>query len=95
MFVSYFPLASGQLTSYDELTAPAERLGATPAQVALAWLLRRSPAMVVIPGTTNPDQGQALNPGPEAADIWSQTHQRSQLDAASERRSHYSVLGGR
>ena len=54
MFVPYFPLASGQLTSYDELAGPAERLGATPAQVALAWLLRRSPAMVVIPRTTNP-----------------------------------------
>jgi len=55
MFVPYFPLASGRLTSCDELTGPAQRLGATPAQVALAWLLRRSPAMVVIPGTTNPD----------------------------------------
>ncbi|WP_147943276.1 aldo/keto reductase [Microbispora hainanensis] len=55
MFVPYFPLASGRLTSYDALTGPAERLGATLAQVALAWLLRRSPAMVVIPGTTNPD----------------------------------------
>ncbi len=59
MFVPYFPLASGQLTSYDELAGPAERLGATPAQVALAWLLRRSPAMVVIPGTANPDHLRA------------------------------------
>lgn len=54
MFVPYFPLASGQLTGYDELAGPSERLGVTPAQVALAWLLRRSPAMVVIPGTANP-----------------------------------------
>jgi pyridoxine 4-dehydrogenase len=53
-FVPYFPLASGRLTRHDELTRPAERLGVTPAQVALAWLLRRSPAVVVIPGTTNP-----------------------------------------
>jgi aryl-alcohol dehydrogenase-like predicted oxidoreductase len=59
MFVPYFPLASGQLTSCDELTGPAERLGATPAQVALAWLLRRSPAMVIIPGTRNPDHLRA------------------------------------
>jgi aryl-alcohol dehydrogenase-like predicted oxidoreductase len=29
-FVPYFPLASGQLTTYDELTGPAQRLGATP-----------------------------------------------------------------
>ncbi|MFY1668419.1 aldo/keto reductase [Plantactinospora sp. WMMB334] len=55
IFVPYHPLASGRLTGYDELVGPAERLGATPAQVALAWLLRRSPAMVVIPGTSNPD----------------------------------------
>jgi len=59
MFVPYFPLASGRLSSHDELTSPAERLGATPAQVALAWLLRRSPSMVVIPGTTNPDHLRA------------------------------------
>jgi aryl-alcohol dehydrogenase-like predicted oxidoreductase len=59
IFVPYFPLASGRLSSHDELTSPAERLGATPAQVALAWLLRRSPAVVVIPGTTNPDHLRA------------------------------------
>ncbi|WP_432832195.1 aldo/keto reductase [Dactylosporangium sp. CA-092794] len=58
-FVPYFPLASGQLAGYDELTGPARRLGATPAQVALAWLLRRSPAMVVIPGTSKPDHLRA------------------------------------
>jgi aryl-alcohol dehydrogenase-like predicted oxidoreductase len=66
MFVPYFPLASGRLSSYDELTGPAQRLGATPAQVALAWLLRRSPAMVVIPGTTSPDH---LRANIAAADI--------------------------
>ncbi|WP_410572393.1 aldo/keto reductase [Amycolatopsis sp. cmx-4-61] len=59
MFVPYFPLASGRLAGYAELTGPARRLGATPAQVALAWLLRRSPAIVVIPGTKNPDHLRA------------------------------------
>lgn len=59
LFVPYFPLASGQLTDYAELTGPAARLGATSAQIALAWLLRRSPAMVVIPGTKNPDHLRA------------------------------------
>ncbi|MEV4348705.1 aldo/keto reductase [Actinoplanes sp. NPDC049596] len=58
-FVPYFPLAAGRLAGYDELTGPAQRLGVTPAQVALAWLLRRSPAMVVIPGTANPDHLRA------------------------------------
>ncbi|MEV7680072.1 aldo/keto reductase [Streptomyces sp. NPDC088341] len=68
MFVPYFPLASGQLAGYDELTGPARRLGATPAQVALAWLLRRSPAMVVIPGTTNPDHLRANIAASEVAE---------------------------
>lgn len=55
LFVPYFPLASGRLLDIDALTGPARRLGATPAQVALAWLLRRSPAIVAIPGTSNLD----------------------------------------
>ncbi|MEV6174444.1 aldo/keto reductase [Streptomyces sp. NPDC051954] len=55
LFVPYFPLASGRLSGHHELTGPAKRLGATSAQVALAWLLRRSPSTVVIPGTNNPD----------------------------------------
>jgi pyridoxine 4-dehydrogenase len=59
MFVPYFPLASGRLSDHNELTGPAKRLDAAPAQVALAWLLRRSPAMVLIPGTANPDHLRA------------------------------------
>ena len=55
LFVPYYPLASGQLASHAALTGPARRLGATVAQVALAWLLRRSPAVVVIPGTRDPE----------------------------------------
>ncbi|MEV6851445.1 aldo/keto reductase [Actinoplanes sp. NPDC051411] len=54
LFVPYFPLGAGRLTDFVELLAPARRLGATPAQVALGWLLRRSPAVVVIPGTADP-----------------------------------------
>ena len=54
-FVPYYPLAAGQLAGHDALTTPARRLDVTPAQIALAWLLRRSPAVVVIPGTGNPD----------------------------------------
>ncbi len=68
MFVPYFPLAAGQLTSYEELAGPAERLGATSAQVALAWLLRRSPAMVVIPGTANPGHLRANVAAAEVAE---------------------------
>jgi pyridoxine 4-dehydrogenase len=49
-------------------TGPAQRMGATPAQVALAWLLRRSPDMVVIPGTTNPDHLRANIAAAEVAE---------------------------
>jgi aryl-alcohol dehydrogenase-like predicted oxidoreductase len=48
VFVSYFPL-HGRASS--TLAGIAERRGATPTQIALAWLLRRSPGMLPIPGT--------------------------------------------
>lgn len=67
-FVPYFPLASGMLADHEELTAPARRLGATPAQVALAWLLRRSPAVVAIPGTKSPEHLRANLAAAEVAD---------------------------
>ncbi len=52
-FVPYWPLAFGQLAEHKALGGPARRLGATHAQVALAWLLRRSPVVVAIPGTSS------------------------------------------
>jgi pyridoxine 4-dehydrogenase len=52
-FVPYWPLASGKVLDHPALTAPARRLEATPAQISLAWLLRRSSVMVPIPGTTS------------------------------------------
>ncbi len=50
-FVPFFPLASGALPDLDALTGPAARLGVPGSTVALAWLLRRSPVIVPIPGT--------------------------------------------
>jgi pyridoxine 4-dehydrogenase len=47
-FVPYFPL---QGADGPELAGIARRHGATPTQIALAWLLRRSPVMLPIPGT--------------------------------------------
>lgn len=52
-FVPYWPLAYGKVLDHPALTAPARRLDATPAQISLAWLLRRSPVMIPIPGTTS------------------------------------------
>ncbi|HAW10092.1 MAG: aldo/keto reductase [Candidatus Dormibacteria bacterium] len=52
-FIPWFPLATGDLARREgPLSAMSERLGATPAQLALAWLLHRSPVMLPIPGTS-------------------------------------------
>jgi pyridoxine 4-dehydrogenase len=52
-FIPWFPLATGDLAQPGgPLARAAERLDAQPSQVALAWLLRRSPVMLPIPGTS-------------------------------------------
>lgn len=52
-FIPWFPLATGDLVkSRGPLTKVAKELGAHPAQVALAWLLKKSPVMLPIPGTS-------------------------------------------
>jgi pyridoxine 4-dehydrogenase len=52
-FIPWFPIASGELTKPGGIVAEAARVtGATSSQVALAWLLRRSPAILPIPGTS-------------------------------------------
>jgi aryl-alcohol dehydrogenase-like predicted oxidoreductase len=51
-FIPWAPIAAGELARPGgPLDAAAKRLGATTSQVALAWLLRRSPVMMPIPGT--------------------------------------------
>jgi pyridoxine 4-dehydrogenase len=52
-FIPWGPLGSGKRAS-EELERVAEKLEVTPLQVALAWLLKRSPAMLPIPGTSSP-----------------------------------------
>lgn len=52
-FIPWFPLAAGQLASANSpMGRVAARLKATPSQVALAWLLARSPVILPIPGTS-------------------------------------------
>ncbi|GAA2781972.1 oxidoreductase [Streptomyces rameus] len=53
-FVPYFPLGGFTPFQSETLAKVAARLGASPQQVALAWLLRRSPNVVLIPGTSSP-----------------------------------------
>ena len=52
-FVPYFPLGGFNPLQSDTLQAAADRLGATPLATALAWLLRRSPNILLIPGTSS------------------------------------------
>ncbi len=55
-FLPWFPLDAGELAKAG---GPVEEIarahGATPAQVALAWLLQRSPVTIPIPGTSSLD----------------------------------------
>ncbi|MDB5674711.1 MAG: ydbC [Sphingomonas bacterium] len=53
-FVPFFPLGGFTPLQSDSLSDVATRLGATPMQVALAWLLQRSPNILLIPGTSSP-----------------------------------------
>jgi pyridoxine 4-dehydrogenase len=51
-FIPWFPIATGDLAAPDSPVASiAAELDATPAQVALAWLLQKSPVVLPIPGT--------------------------------------------
>ena len=53
-FLPWFPLAAAQLTrTGNRIAAVAAEHGATPGQLALAWLLARSPVMLPIPGTSS------------------------------------------
>jgi aryl-alcohol dehydrogenase-like predicted oxidoreductase len=52
-FLPWFPLGSGALARAGELDPVARAHDATSAQVALAWLLQRSPVMLPIPGTSS------------------------------------------
>jgi aryl-alcohol dehydrogenase-like predicted oxidoreductase len=52
-YVPYFPLGGFSPLQSAVLSDVAQRLGATPMQVALAWLLRRAPNILLIPGTSS------------------------------------------
>jgi aryl-alcohol dehydrogenase-like predicted oxidoreductase len=53
-FIPWFPLATGKLTEEGGILEElSQELDATPSQLALAWLLKRSPVMLPIPGTSS------------------------------------------
>ena len=79
-FIPWFPMATGRLTTArGPVQQIAEQHGATPAQLALAWLLQRSPVLLPIPGTATLTH---LEENVAAALIELTTDQIQQLDAA-------------
>ena len=77
-YVPYFPLGGFSPLQSTELNEIAERLGATPMQVALAWLLHRSPNVLLIPGTSSVGH---LRENLAAADLELDTETLKELDA--------------
>ena len=83
-FIPWFPLGAGSLESDGDRERASERIdrvararGATALQIALAWLLARSPAMLVIPGTSKVPH---LEENVAAADITLTDADRRALD---------------
>ncbi|WP_298813844.1 aldo/keto reductase family oxidoreductase [uncultured Sphingomonas sp.] len=76
-FVPFFPLGGFNPLQSALLLAVADRLGATPMQVALAWLLRRSPNILLIPGTSSLSH---LRENLQVADIELPDEAMSELD---------------
>jgi len=52
-FIPWFPLGAGSVDEDGPLAEVAQRHGASPMQIALAWLLHKSPVMLPIPGTSS------------------------------------------
>ena len=52
-FLPWYPLGAGSALNQSKIKSIAKKTGATPAQVAIAWLLAKSPVMLPIPGTSS------------------------------------------
>ncbi|MGW3289247.1 oxidoreductase [Streptomyces sp. NPDC001002] len=77
-YAPFFPLGGFSQLQHDALTAVAARLDASPQQVALAWLLQRSPSIVLIPGTSSVDH---LRENVAAAELTLPADAIAELDA--------------
>ena len=84
-FIPWFPLASGDLAKSGSLLDNiARHHGAAPGQIALAWMLKRSPVMLPIPGTS---QVSHLEENVAAAALQLTAEEFNSLDAAGKNRS--------
>ena len=80
-FIPWFPMATGTLTRRDgPLHAVGKEFGASPAQLAIAWLLGHSHVILPIPGTSRVPH---LEENMAAAEITLTPEQMGQLDAAA------------
>lgn len=79
-YAAYFPLGGFNPLQSETLHSVAARLGVTPQQTALAWLLQRSPTMALIPGTSSVAH---LRENVAAADLVLPIDAVSELDAVS------------
>ena len=80
-YVPFFPLGGFSPLQSSTLSAVAGRLGATPMQTALAWLLQRSPNILLIPGTSSVEH---LRENVAAAAITLPEEARAALDAVGD-----------
>lgn len=79
-FIPWFPLAAGRLTEPGSILERISRHhNATPGQIAIAWLLQRSPVILPIPGTTSVEH---LEENVKATDITLSDGEFEQLDLA-------------
>src|SRR6266478_4246714 len=77
-FIPWFPLAAGRISgSESPISRTAARWQATPSQVALAWLLARSPVMLPIPGTSKVEH---LEENVAAAELKIDANKMQELD---------------
>ena len=76
--IPWFPIATGNLAAPDSPVADiARELDSTPSQVALAWLLQKSPVILPIPGTKSVDH---LTENLGAAGVRLSTEDMARLD---------------
>jgi aryl-alcohol dehydrogenase-like predicted oxidoreductase len=80
-YVPFFPLGGFTPLQSSTLSAVAARLDATPMQVALAWLLARSPNILLIPGTSSVDH---LHENLAAAELVLPQDMRRELDSVAK-----------
>ncbi|MFK2878733.1 aldo/keto reductase family oxidoreductase [Rhodanobacter hydrolyticus] len=81
-YVPFFPLGGFSPLQSDKLNSVARRLGATPMQIALAWLLHRAPNILLIPGTSSVGH---LHENLGAAELELSTDVLAELDAIGNR----------